>query len=133
MKYTDRKYSFNNSVRFRKWSRKAYAIFMSLRFQVSIGHVSKGIADSALTKNENTDLSSIAQKKNYTDNDTYNGIEDIINEFVETNISAQNLMPAIVTSDCDAACSDFLFYNILTVGKRTEKSLFADGFFIYFI
>ena len=48
MNYKDSKYFFKKSVRFRKWSRKAYAVFASICYQVSIGHVSKDIADSVL-------------------------------------------------------------------------------------
>lgn len=48
---------FNNTVRFRRWSRKAYAAFSSIHKQVSIGHVCKGIADSAVIKSSNSHLS----------------------------------------------------------------------------
>lgn len=38
-------------LRFRRWSRKAYAAFVSLRHVVTIGHLSSSIADSSLKKN----------------------------------------------------------------------------------
>ena len=64
MNYKDSKYFFKKSVRFRKWSRKAYAVFASICYQVSIGHVSKDIADSALAKKEYREsLPKINQKK----------------------------------------------------------------------
>lgn len=40
------------SVRFRRWSRKGYAVFVSLRIAVTIGHVCRSIADAALSKNK---------------------------------------------------------------------------------
>lgn len=39
------------SVRFCQWSRKAYAAFASLKIQVTMGCVSKGITEVALSKN----------------------------------------------------------------------------------
>ena len=40
------------SIRFRRWSRKGYAVFMSLHKAVTIGHVCRSIADAALGKNK---------------------------------------------------------------------------------
>ena len=40
------------SIRFRRWSRKGYAVFMSLHKAVTIGHVCRSIADAALSKNK---------------------------------------------------------------------------------
>lgn len=40
----------NGFVRFRKWSRKAYASFLSLHLQVSIGCLSKGVCESLFRK-----------------------------------------------------------------------------------
>lgn len=47
--------TFNNKLvlRFRKWSRKAYAMFASIGKCVTIGCVKKGIADAALGKQAN--------------------------------------------------------------------------------
>lgn len=39
------------SIRFRRWSRKAYAVFLSLGRCVTIGHVSKSITEASLSKN----------------------------------------------------------------------------------
>lgn len=39
-------------IRFRRWSRKSYAIFIGLGKQISIGRLRCGIADQALRKNE---------------------------------------------------------------------------------
>ncbi len=40
------------SVRFRRWSRKGYAVFVSLHRAVTIGHVCRSIMDAALSKNK---------------------------------------------------------------------------------
>lgn len=50
-------------IRFRKWSRKAYAAFASIGKCVTIGHVSKSIADNSLSKRE-TAISPIASVQN---------------------------------------------------------------------
>lgn len=39
-----------NSVRFTRWSRKPYAIFLSLKVCVTIGRLRKSVADSSLCK-----------------------------------------------------------------------------------
>lgn len=41
-----------SAIRFRKWSNKGYAIFSSLGRCVTIGHLSKEIADSSLSKQQ---------------------------------------------------------------------------------
>lgn len=40
----------NDMIRFRHWSRKAYAAFASLGKHVTIGHVCKSIAEASLCK-----------------------------------------------------------------------------------
>ncbi len=47
-------YNTGETIRFRRWSRKGYAIFRSLHSHVTIGRVCKSIADSALSKDKNT-------------------------------------------------------------------------------
>ena len=42
-----------NMIRFRHWSRKAYAAFASLGKHVTIGHVCKSIAEASLCKSVN--------------------------------------------------------------------------------
>lgn len=41
-------------IRFRRWSRKGYAMFCSLGKCVTIGNLKKGIADASLNKQANT-------------------------------------------------------------------------------
>ena len=42
-----------HTIRFRRWSRKAYAMFASIGKCVTIGNVKKGIADASLGKQGN--------------------------------------------------------------------------------
>lgn len=46
-------FSNKQTIRFRKWSRKAYAMFASVGKCVTIGNVKKGIADASLGKQGN--------------------------------------------------------------------------------
>ena len=43
-----------NTIRFRQWSRDAYAVFASLGKEVNIGHVDMDICDRASEKNDQT-------------------------------------------------------------------------------
>lgn len=43
----------NSNLRFKRWSRKAYAIFLSLGREVTIGKLSVQIADASSRKQEN--------------------------------------------------------------------------------
>lgn len=47
-------YSRKVMLRFRRWSRKEYAAFMSLHRHVTIGQVGRGIADASLGKQKAT-------------------------------------------------------------------------------
>ena len=55
MKRNYRKLFSKKSLRFRRWGNKAYSVFSSIGRHVTIGHVSKGIADAALEKSGETD------------------------------------------------------------------------------
>lgn len=43
-------YKSDNTIRFRKWSRKAYSIFASLHRHVTIGQVCNSITDASMSK-----------------------------------------------------------------------------------
>ena len=47
-------YSRKVMLRFRRWSRKEYAAFVSLHRHVTIGQVGRGIADASLGKQKAT-------------------------------------------------------------------------------
>lgn len=50
MKRNYKKLFSKKSIRFRRWGRKGYSAFCSIGRHVTIGHVSKGIADASLEK-----------------------------------------------------------------------------------
>lgn len=43
---------FQTSIVFRRWTRKAYAVFSSLGKQITIGHLTSGISEASLCKLE---------------------------------------------------------------------------------
>lgn len=55
------------TIRFRKWSRKAYAAFASIGKCVTIGHVSKSIADNSLSKRKTAILQFASVQKQSVD------------------------------------------------------------------
>lgn len=125
MNYKDSKYYFKKSVRFRKWSRKAYAVFASIRCQVNIGHVSKDIADSALDKKEYREsLPKINQKK---EADEYNDKEvqiDIQSDILGINVSVRNYIPSVITLDCNPENLDYYKTDRKTFSQK-EITLFG--------
>lgn len=46
--------TLRHSLRFRRWSRKAYSLFVSCNNHVTIGHVCKSIVDASCRKTSNT-------------------------------------------------------------------------------
>lgn len=121
MKYTDYKYSFKKSVRFRKWSRKAYGIFSSICYQVSIGHVCKWIADSALSKKNNIiNTSSLYLDDihgNLNENDDW---WDNLFDICGINVSALNHIPYVLVPDYNSANLRFCMYNLTGDYKPKE-------------
>ena len=49
-----KKFISKTSLRFRRWSHKSYAAFASIGRNVTIGRLSKGVADSSLRKQTDT-------------------------------------------------------------------------------
>lgn len=125
MNYKDSKYFFKRSVRFRKWSRKAYAVFASICYQVSIGHVSKDIADSALAKKEYREsLPKINQKK---ETDGYNDKEvqiDIQSDILGINVSVQNYIHSVITLDYNPENLDYYITDRKTFSQK-EITIFG--------
>ncbi len=114
MNYKACKYYFKKSVRFRKWSRKAYAIFASICYQVSIGHVNKDIADSALAKKEYKESSSLMfyndEQDEHKDKEEQ---RNILSDIFGINVPVQNYIHSTIVLDCNPAN----FYNYITDRK----------------
>lgn len=123
MNYKDSKYYFKKSVRFRKWSRKAYAVFASICYQVSIGHVSKDIADSALAKKEYREsLFQISQ--NEEADDECNGKEvrrDILSDILGINVPVQNYIHPVIVLDCNPENIDYYITDRKTFSQKATS------------
>ena len=52
-----------NTIRFRQWSGKAYAVFASLGKEVNIGHVDMDICDKASEKNDQINSLTVAKSE----------------------------------------------------------------------
>lgn len=121
MNYKGCKYYFRKSVRFRKWSRKAYAVFASICYQVSIGHVSKDIADSALAKKEYKEgSSSKCQKQEQDEHDDKEEQGSILSDIPGINVPVQNYIHSVIVLDCNPADFNFI---IITYRKTFSQEV----------
>ena len=108
------------SIRFRKWSRKSYALFKSVSKHVTIGKIKNVIADRLLNKQNNLfSLSAyifdIARKEE--------------NDDIFKNEAIQNQMLGFQNNNTHA---DFAFYNIKSIFLKL-KTFVIFGFFIFII
>ncbi|MGL5319170.1 MAG: hypothetical protein ACRC9Q_10860 [Bacteroidales bacterium] len=96
-------------IRFRRWSRKSYAIFCGLGKQISIGRLSCGIADLALSKNQRlagkTDLLSTSSYPNPHEFSDSDHEEHLVLTLLSDVCMAENL-PAV-----SSFASSYLNYN----------------------
>ncbi|MGL5785425.1 MAG: hypothetical protein ACRCX4_01195 [Bacteroidales bacterium] len=104
------------SIRFRRWSRKQYAVFCSLGKQISIGCLRRGIADQALRKNALVlsgglylpDSLFVAESKEYTDAEIAELKESIseilLLKIVLPELSSDLLCPDYNTNNTNTIC-----------------------------
>ena len=85
----------NQSLIFRQWSRKSYAVFATLGNEVQIGHIDVGICEKAIDKN-NTERSF---KKDCTDS-LLNETDDL-DELTLVNTDLQLMSLLSITSNSD--------------------------------
>lgn len=80
MKRNYRKLFSKKSLRFRRWGRKGYSAFCSVGRHVTIGHVSKGIADASMEKSGAVDESLVERiiRKGGLDRDEAEYIADTV-------------------------------------------------------
>lgn len=92
---------------------------------MSIGHVSKDIADSALAKKEYREsLSQISQKE---EADEYNDKEvqrDILSDILGISAPVQNYIPSIIDLDCNPEKLDYYITDRKTFSQK-EIPLFG--------
>lgn len=100
----------NNSIRFRRWSRKGYAVFASLSKAVTIGVVQFSIEKQALKKTKHTYLES-NQRDSVSDSPNYSEEQLTDNsEFVNQEILKNKSL--IVSISKVEACEQYLNINI---------------------
>ena len=124
MKKFGSKYGFKQCLRFRRWSRKAYAVLISMSYQVSIGHVSKWIANSALNKNVNRTNNGIFTSHDSALENDFNEkdyIKDICSENIGVNIFMQYIIPSVLVSDYNSVG---LFYIYKLIVRPSVKGLY---------
>jgi hypothetical protein len=95
------------SIRFRRWSRKGYAVFCSLTCVVTIGCVSTSISDKSLQKTVSSCSNSICL------NDTES--HDKLKEQADLEIAVQQLQEMVLVEknfESAAACGlNKIFFN----------------------
>ncbi len=123
------------SIRFRRWTRKSYAVFAGLGKQISIGCLRKGLIDSSLKKQEasssncRTESDSIGQ--NITQSSETEGLlaVELCPNFtlLQTGILT-HLWAKVVAEDAAFAVS----HNKLLIEQRRESPATSEVFFSVF-
>lgn len=120
-------YKNRQSIRFRRWSRKAYAVFCSVGRCVTIGCLSKAVADSSLSKQKGENLSTVAES--YQDKETIDEENDHLPDV--SLLLLQLIQPqTILNKSCgvaesvDCAASAY-FYSI----RPNEYPAYSFGLF----
>ena len=113
-------YSYNNSsVRFRRYCRKAYAIFASLKINVTIGTLASYISDAGISKSHTTPFFIIKS----TDDD-FNEDENLFEENNKAIMLEQSILTYIkpvVSTPAVAVCA---YINCIT---RLTRGLSIRG------
>lgn len=78
----------SKSIRFRRWSRKGYAVFCSLSKNVTIGRVCVSICDLSLKKSSQTSSNKVINTISKKEIDEY---EDELSDFIESQFDVQLL------------------------------------------
>lgn len=109
-------------IRFRHWSRKAYAVFSSLGKHVTIGFVGKGIVDASLCKSSH---SSAACSEEYE----FCAAKLLADDSGDGSCTGGNIMPSCrelvlllsVENSCSPAHKCDLFVKRSITGKQYQK------------
>lgn len=111
------------TIRFRRWSRAHYAVFVSLSCAVSIGFLSASVSDKSLQKAKNQIVLNSASALDRNENDEQTDViqpESVFLLLLENNIISNQ------TSDNTAARGLHLYIQSVTVG--TGQFLFQPFF-----
>lgn len=114
------------SVRFRRWTRKSYAVFSGLNKVISIGHISAGISDKALIKNNLlTQISAVSFLVNVGPDAEKEDEEKEADSSITRFLFLENALP--IATDYPAGCS--LTY-LLTFGWKRVSCSFPTFLFL---
>lgn len=100
---TSKSSNFTTSLRFRRWSRKNYAVFASLKFCVTIGCLANSITEKSLTKAKNylTQSYSNSSTIDHKESDVSIVVENILEQYQEIIINK------ITADNAAAACHSY--------------------------
>ena len=116
------KHHTQQALRFRRWSRAAYAMFMSMSAVVSIGFLSTSVSEMSLIKNENYTRNSVNASSSLTDDDSEGECQE---EFLA---SLQEIIVITNSSDETAACTALFLFISLTQPVKAGCSPVLIGF-----
>lgn len=112
------------TIRFRRWSRKSYAVFISLSCAVSIGMLAVSISNKMLQK------STVAIKLNKTESTEHNYPTSDTSDIDETSILELNIQHIITEQDKSvAAAAGITCINIFTKTVEVGTSYFNRFYF----
>lgn len=117
---------FQTSIVFRRWTRKAYAVFSSLGKQIIIGHLASGISEASLCKLE-TSLHSncdIEPKEDIKD-------EELKEESVSYSLWELILLLCVVmvTPIVSSLSSKLRIYSTVKLSVFVPQGIDTDSFF----
>lgn len=116
-------YSNKQVIRFRRWSRKGYAMFCSLGKCVTIGNLKKGIADVSLGKQANVCTLSSVCLPSHEDNAGDQWDDEITP--TEYMLQMFGLQPLQLQAAAEGSC--FLLNNIV-LAERMHHASFRPFF-----
>ncbi|NLO69738.1 MAG: hypothetical protein GX102_02055 [Porphyromonadaceae bacterium] len=112
------------TIRFRRWSRKGYAVFAGLNKVISIGRIGSSISDKALLKNKRTSI--FSSFFTFDNSDLFYYDEEPHKEQLEYDLFSQNFALTKAT-DIPVGCK--LQYYLLTQSWIRARSLFQLFYF----
>ncbi len=97
-------YSKSCSLRFKRWSRKSYAAFVSLHHEVTIGNLSAHVSDRICQKQDNTSVFFLFSDAAIDDASYEKAVLDDINPDEDTlalQLAGYSVFSSIVSNDSD--------------------------------
>ena len=95
------------SIRFRRWSRKSYAVFSGLNKVISIGRVSAGICDQAVLKTNSLSFADAALSENILFLEEKESEDETV--FLDLQLKSNTLH---ISTDIPVGCQIILFIHL---------------------